>query len=163
MEKKIYEYRKQKVVNLHGETNVIEGERKFGNILVCISFFLTILTWILVFGGILNFFMMFVPFILPILFLLYLTVKYLFIKKIPMKYESYDIEVNGDDTNISNYKEKVINGDDQNNIDNEYLTQEMPSEQKNKNGYLKGLLYSFGMVGIIFLGVCILSLLKSIK
>ena len=162
MEKKIYEYRKQKEVNLHGEANLTKGEGKFGNILVYITFFLTIITWILVFSGILNFFMIFVPFILPVLFLLYLTVKYFVLKKTSMKYESYDIKVDGNDINISNYNEKVIN-DNQNSIDNEYLTQEISSEQKKEISLLKGLLYSFGMVGIIFLGVCILSLLKSMK
>ena len=167
MEKKIYEYSKRKEVHLYGETNVTEGERKFGNALIFISFFLVIITWILVFSGILNFFMIFAPFIPSVLFLLYLTVKYVFLKKMPMHCESYDIKVNGNDTEISNYKEKIINGNEEQ-LNNEYdrcssYEEPMQQEQNNKNGIFRGLLFGFGMIFIISIGVYICTSITSKK
>ena len=114
MEKKIFEYSDKKEVHLHSEVNLTKGERKFGNIIITICYFFDIITWILFFAGIFPFFMLFVPFILPVLFLIYLTIKYFVLKKSPIKYESYNIKVNDNNTEISDYKEKIINEDKDN-------------------------------------------------
>lgn len=55
-----------------------------------------------------NFLLAIASFIPPFAFSSYLVIKYIVIKKTPMKYRTYDIEIKNDDVKITNYKEKDI-------------------------------------------------------
>ena len=109
MEKKVFEYSNKKEINLHSETNVTENERKIGNTIAVICYFAAFIVFALAFTGVIPFYSIFLPFVPAVIYLFYLVIKYMVFKKTPIQYQSYNKKVNGNDTEISNYEEKIIN------------------------------------------------------
>lgn len=112
MEKKISEYSNKKEVHLHGGAELTKTEKFIADTIITITYFAFIIGFF-----ILPFYMLFVILIPVMLYMIFLFLKYFVFKKKPMQLKTYDIKVNGNDVEISNYKEKVINGENEENTE----------------------------------------------